>query len=70
MVIHHANPIFVTAIGDKIVPIAAIIFRTKFKSATTEAPTPGLISTRKGMTVEVTSMSPSLNRNAPTRGAT
>jgi hypothetical protein len=29
-----------------------------------------LISTRKGMTVEVTSISPSLNRNAPTRGAT
>ena len=65
IVIHHPKPIFETPIGDRIVPIAAKIFRTKFRSATTEAPTPGLMSTRNGMMVEVTSMRPSPNNLKP-----
>lgn len=40
MVMHHPNLIFVTAMGDKTVPIEDRMFRTKFGSATTEAPTP------------------------------
>ncbi|RBR02900.1 uncharacterized protein FIESC28_11826 [Fusarium coffeatum] len=66
--IHHLYPIFAFVVGDTIVPIAAMIFRAKSRSATTEAPTPGLMSTRNGITVDVTSMKPTPNKNAPMRG--
>src|SRR6478735_9272629 len=65
--IHHPKPILAVAIGDTTVPTAARMLRTKLRSATTEAPTPGLISTRKGITVAVTSMRPRPNKKAPTR---